>query len=103
MPHRTFVELLEPEHNAGGLTKLMLWRKRASPPSMHRNCRPLRAGSEQHRQCTAEHVVDENDVGWEVPEELLQALILSWDWIEERARHEGLKQVLGDFPADIIL
>jgi hypothetical protein len=46
---------------------------------------PFRARSEQHRQDAENHVVADDHVGREVPQNLLQALVLSGDGVDEQA------------------
>ena len=48
---------------------------------------PFRARSKQHRQDAEKHVVADDDVGREVPQHLLQALVLSGNGIDEHALH----------------
>ena len=46
---------------------------------------PFRARSQQHRQHAENHVVADDDVGREVPQNLLQALVLRGDGVDEQA------------------
>src|SRR5260370_36306382 len=44
---------------------------------------PFRARCEEHRQAAKNHIVTDDDVGREVPQNLLQALVLSRDGVDE--------------------
>jgi len=46
---------------------------------------PFRARSEQHRQDTENHIVADDDVGGEVPQNLLYTVVLSGDGVDEYA------------------
>ncbi len=52
-----------------------------------RNRRPLRPRPEQHRQHSEQHIIADNDVGWEVLQHLLHALVLGRNGIDEHPLH----------------
>ena len=47
--------------------------------------RPLRTRAEQHRQYAEKHIVADDDVGREVQESVLQAIVLGLDTVDEQA------------------
>src|ERR1700675_3143082 len=50
-----------------------------------RDGRPLRPRSEQHRHCPEQHVVSDDDVGREAPQNLQQTLVLSRNGVDEHS------------------
>src|SRR6202022_3559947 len=66
------------------------WRSVLTAPVQNRcaaknNGGPFRARSEQHRQHAENHIVADDDFGREVPQNLPQAILLSWEGAEKKA------------------
>src|SRR5258708_19720678 len=58
-----------------------------------RDGRPLRPRSEQHRHCPEQHVVGNDDVGREAPQDLQQTLVLSRNGVDEYSRQGDAQPV----------